>query len=153
MFEQILTALISGGAAAAVIGFLGKSWVEARVKASVEDEYKRQFELFSRGLDRKEKVELVAHVLAEFLKVPKGEPMSREQRLLQNRLSFMCAIWLPSHLAIELSKRLQNKPDAKTVFEIILLARKELLNDASLAVEHVTFWEPVLETRGDPVIR
>jgi hypothetical protein len=152
MLETIVTAVISSSIAAGLIGFLAKSWIEARVKASIEHEYKKQFELFSRDLDRKDKIELVAHLLAEYMKIPQGEQMPRDQRLLLNKLSFISTIWLPATLAIEVSKRIQNKPDAKTPFELMLLARKELLGDESLTVEHVTIWSPVLEQRGDPVL-
>ena len=152
MLSYVLTSILSSGVAATVIAFLGKAWIEARIKGAIEHEYRKQFELFSRELDRKEKVEVVAHLLAEFMKVPKGEQMPRDQRLLLNKLSFVSTVWLPSTLAIELSKRLQNLPDAKSPFELLLLARKELIGDESLRVEHVTFWSPTLEQRGDPVI-
>jgi hypothetical protein len=152
MFQIIITAVISSGITSVILGFLVKTWVEARIKASVEHEYKKQFELFSRGLDRKEKIELVAELIAEYLKIPKGEKMPREQRILLNKLSFKATLWLPPDLAVELSKRLQNKPDAKAPFELILMARKELIGDASLELNHVTFWSPHLEEHGDPVI-
>lgn len=132
MLETVLTSIVSSGVAALVIAFLAKSWIEARVKASIEHEYRKQFELFSRDLDRKDKIELVAHLLAEFIKIPQGEQMPRDQRLLLNRLSFASTIWLPPTLAIEVSKRLQNQPNAKSVFELMLMARKELLGNESL---------------------
>ena len=152
MLETVLTAIVSSGIAAVVIGFLAKSWIEARVKSSIEHEYKKQFALFSRDLDRKDKIELVAHLLAEFIKIPQGEQLPRDQRILLNKLSFMSTIWLPPTLAIEVSKRLQNQPNAKNVFELMLMARKDLLGDESLTVEHVTVWSPALEQRGDPVL-
>lgn len=152
MLETILTAVVSSSFAAGVIGLLARPWIETRVKSAIEHEYKQQFELFSRDLDRKDKIELVAHLLAEYTKTPQGEPLEREQRLLLNKLSFVSTIWLPAQLAIEVSKRLQNAKDAKTPYELMLLARKELLGDESLTVEHVTMWEPILEQRGDPVI-
>jgi hypothetical protein len=152
MLEALGVAILSSALTVAVLVFVGKGWFEARVKASIEHEYKKQFEVFSRDLDRKEKVELVADLMAEFLKVPKGERLDREQRLLLTRLSFRASLWLPGELAIELSKRLQNGPDAKSPFEILLMARKLLIGDESLGVEHITHWEPALEVRGDPLL-
>lgn len=152
MTETIITAVLSSGVAAIVLAFLGRTWIVARVKASIEHEYKKQFELFQRDLDRKQKIELVAELVAEYMKTPQGETMPREQRHLLNKLSFQATLWLPAELAIELSKRLQNQKDAKSPFDLILLARRLLSEDTTLGPEHVTFWSPELEQRGDPVI-
>lgn len=152
MLEVILAALASGGVSAGIVVFLARGWVEAKIKASIEHEYQKQLVLFQQELERKQKVALVAELVAEFIKIPQGEALPREQRHLLNKLSFQATLWLPRELAVELSKRLQNKPDAKSAFEIILLARKLLTDDVSLAPEHVTFWRPELEQRGDPII-
>jgi len=152
MLETILTAVLSSGVAVAAIAYLGRSWITARLKASIEHEYKQQFELFQRDLDRKQKIELVADLLAEYMKTPQGETMPREQRHLLNKLSFKATLWLPTELAIQLSKRIQNKHEAKRQIELVLLARQLLCNDSSLSPEHVTFWRPELEKKGDPVI-
>jgi len=152
MLEVLASAISSGAISAVVVVFLGRAWVEARIKGSIEHEYQKQLVLFQQELDRKAKVALVADLIAEFIKVPQGEPLPREQRHLLNKLSFQATLWLPPELAIELSKRLQNAPDAKNPFEIILLARRLLTDDASLEARHVTFWKPDLEQRGDPVL-
>jgi hypothetical protein len=152
MVEEILTAVLSSVATTAILVFLGKTWLETRLKSSIEHEYKKQFELFARELDRKEKVELVADLMAEYLKVPAGETVTREQRFLLTKLSFKSSLWLPAELSIELSKRLQNSPTAKTHAEILLMARKSLIGDESLRAEHITHWGTNLETKGDPVI-
>ncbi len=39
-----------------------------------------------------------------------------------------------------MSKRLQNKPDAKTSWELVLFARRLLTGDSALGVQHVTYW-------------
>jgi hypothetical protein len=152
MIEALGTALVSGAISAIIVVFLGRAWVEARIRGSIEHEYRKQLALFEQELDRKSKVALVADLIAEFIKVPKGEPLPREHRHRLNTLSFQATLWLPRELAIELSKRLQNAPDAKSPFEIILLARRLLTDDASLGPEHVTYWKPDLEQRGDPVV-
>jgi len=152
MLEVILVTLGSGGISAFIVVFLARTWVETRIKASIEHEYQKQFAIFQLELERKQKVELVADLIAEYIKVPQGEVLPREQRHVLNKLSFQATLWLPRELAVDLSKRLQNKPDAKSPFEIILLARKLLTDDASLAPEHITYWDPNLEKRGDPVI-
>jgi hypothetical protein len=152
MLEVLAAAISSGAISAAVVVFLGRAWVDARIKGSIEHEYRKQLVLFQQELDRKTKVALVADLMAEFIKVPQGEPLPREQRHLLNKLSFQATLWLPPELAIELSKRLQNASGAKSPFEIILLARRLLTDDASLEPGHVTFWRSDLEQRGDPVL-
>lgn len=151
MFEIVSSSILASICTIAVIGFLGRTWIQARLKASIEHEYKIQFELFQRELNQKQKVELVAELLAEYAKTPYGETVPREQRTLLNKLSFQASLWLPSELAIELGKRLQNKPDAKTPFELILIARRLLIGDASITVADVTWWDPSKEQRADPI--
>ena len=152
MFESIFTSVLAAVATVSVLAFLGKSWITARLKASIEQEYKKQFEFFKRELDQKQKVELVADLLAEYMKTPHGETVTREQRTLLNKLSLQASLWLPSELAIELSKRLQNRPDAKTPFDIILIARRELTGDTTITGDHVTLWDAQREQKADPIL-
>ena len=153
MIDTIIAAIISGGVAGSLVIFIAKSWLEARLKASIEHEYQKQLAMFERDLDRGEKIDLVADLLAEWLRIPKCEPIPRDQRTLLNKLSFRASLWLPADLAIELSKPLQNASDAKSPFDLLLLARKSLIRDSSLETKHLTFWKPELEERGDVVIK
>jgi hypothetical protein len=148
---DFLVALLGGATAGGVIVFLLKAWIEARVKSSIEHEYSQKLEVFRRELDQKQKVELMSELLAEWIAIPRGEPIPREKRTLLNRLSFQAALWLPPELAIELSKTIQLQPNAKSIFEIILLGRKVLTGDESLTPAHVTFWNANVEKKGDPL--
>ncbi|UTW04707.1 hypothetical protein KDX31_06825 [Amphritea atlantica] len=152
MLETIIAAVLSSGTCLAIVIFLSKSWVKERIKSSIQHEYKKQFELFSRELDQKEKVQMVAELFSEYLRTPYGEAITREQRNRLNYLSFQSSLWLPKDIATEISKRLQNKNDAKSVFEIILMAREALIGCSELELEHVTFWGHDKETKGDPVL-
>ena len=152
MWEAILAALMSTAATLAILGFVGKAWFEARLKASIEHEQRKQFEMFSRELNRKEKIELVAELLAEYMKTPHGEKLERQQRLLLNKLSLQSSLWLPPELAIELGKRLQNQSDAKTPFQLILLARKLLIGDEGISEKDVTIWDARQETSAPPIV-
>ena len=140
MFEVVGSSIFASICTTGILVFLGKAWIEARLKASIEHEYNKQFELFQRELNQKQKVELVADLLAEYLRTPKGEVVPREQRTLLNRLSFQATLWLPSELAKELGKRLQNAEDAKRPADLLLVARRLLINDTSLTVNNVTLW-------------
>ncbi len=133
--------------------FLAKTWIEARVAASIKHEYDQQLERYKRELDKRQKVELVAELFAEWIAVPRGEIVPKDRRTRMNQLSFAAAIWLPPNLVVEMSKALQLKPDAKSYFEVLLLARKELIGDESLKLEDITFWGADLETKSQPVIQ
>jgi hypothetical protein len=141
-----LQSLLAGGLGATITAFLFKTWIEARLVASITHEYNQLLERFK-------KVELVAELFAEWVAVPHGEPVPKEHRTRMNQLSFAASIWLPSAIVIEMSKTLQLKPDAKSPFEVLLLARKELLGDQSLMAEHITWWRAELEKRGDAVVQ
>ena len=149
MNETIFTAI---GASVLVNGsiiWLLKGWVTARLKASIDSEYKRQHELFTRKLDRIEKVEIVSDLLAEWIRYPPSENMSREDRTRLNKLSFKSSLWLRPELSKELAKVLQNKKDSKSIFEILLMARKDLIDDEEIGPKHVTIWGAEHETKAD----
>ncbi len=59
MLEVLATAISSGAISAVVVVFLGRAWVEARIKGSIEHEYQKQLVLFQQELDRKTKVALI----------------------------------------------------------------------------------------------
>jgi hypothetical protein len=147
-----LNSLLAGGVAGAVVAFLMKTWIEARVKATIQHEYDQRLEMFKRQLDERQKVALVSELLAEWIAIPKGEQIPKDRRTTLNRLSFEASLWLPPELAVELSKTIQTKPGAKNIFHILLLARKQLTGDESLSPEHITYWGSEFEKRGHPII-
>lgn len=151
--SDIVVALIAGAASGSAVAFLLKTWIEARLKASIQHEYNERLELFKRQLDERNKIALVSDLLAQWIAIPRGTALPKENRTELNRLSFEASIWLPPELAIELSRTLQLQPSAKSIFDLLLLARKQLTGDASLKPEHVTFWSHELESRGQTVIQ
>jgi hypothetical protein len=153
MIETFFAAVVGTSIAGAVIVFLAKTWIETRLKGSIKHEYDQKLEEFKQALEtsrlEKQKIELVSELIAEWMANPSGG-FSKEYRTRLNRLSFQASLWLPSPLAIELSKRLQNKRDAKTSWELVLFARHLLTGDSSLGVEHVTFWGSEFEKTPSP---
>ena len=141
-----LQSLLAGGLGGTIAAFLFKTWIEARVVASITHEYDQQLERFK-------KVEVVAELFAEWIAVPRGEVVPKGRRTRMNQLSFAASIWLPPTIVMEMSKTLQLKPGAKSFFEVLLLARRELLGDQSLTPEHITYWGAELEKKGQPVIQ
>lgn len=91
----VLSSLIGGGVAASLIIYFGRTWFETRLKAAIDFEYKKSFDLFQRQQNQKEKIEMVAELLAEYMRTPADEPVPREQRVLLNKLSLRSSLWLP----------------------------------------------------------
>jgi hypothetical protein len=148
-----LLAVLAGAVGGSVVAFLAKTWIQARLVASIKHEYDQHLERYKRELDKRQKIELVAELFAEWIAVPKGEVVPKERRTRMNQLSFAAAIWLPSDLVVEMGNTLQAKPGAKSYFDVLLLARKELAEDESLKAENITFWGADLEKKGQPVIQ
>ncbi len=149
MIETIISAVTASVIVNGILLFLIKEWLITRLKASIEAEYKKQHELFIRELDRKEKVEIISDLLAEWIRYPNGENLANEYRTNLNRLSFKCTLWLPPKLSKELAQALQRQDNAKNIFEILLMARKELIDDEELTAAHVTYWGVEKETQKD----
>jgi hypothetical protein len=149
MIETVISAVTASIIANGILLFLIKEWLTTRLKASIQAEYKQQHELFIRELDRKEKVEIISDLLAEWIKYPSGENLPNEYRTNLNKLSFKCTLWLPPKLSKELAQALQLQENAKNIFEILLMARKELIDDEELTAEHVTYWGIEKETQKD----
>lgn len=154
MIEAFFAALVGTSIAGVIVTFLAKGWIETRLKESIKHEYDQKLARFRQELEEeqlaKQRIALVAELIAEWMANPPGEIFSKDYRTRLNRLSFQASLWLPADLAIELSKRLQNKPDAKTSWELVLFARRLLTGDQSLEIKHVTFWGPEFEKARAP---
>jgi hypothetical protein len=145
--------LFAGVAGGTTVIFLARSWIEARLTASIKHEYDQQLENFKRELDKRQKVELLAEMFAEWPAIPPGEVMPKERRTRMNQLSFAAAIWLPASVVKEMGKVLQLDPSAKCFAEILLLARKELIGDESLSPQNISYWGVELEKKGQPLLQ
>lgn len=148
MLEELTKIFITSTLGGLASIFLLKTWLTARITHSIKNEYDRQLEVYKRELDRKQKIELVSELLAEWIKYPNGEAMPKDHRTKLNNLSFQACLWLPSDLAKELNKALQLRKDAKTIFEILLLARKLILDDENLPLDLTTYWGIDSEKNG-----
>ena len=156
IIETFFAAIAGTSLAGAIVVYLAKTWLETRLKESIKHEYDQKLEEFKQKLEasrlEKQKIELVSELIAVWMAYPQGEVFTKEHRTRLNQLSFQASLWLPGALAIELSKRLQNKPDAKSSWELILFARNLLTGDTSLSVGHVTFWAFDSEKRNPPSV-
>jgi len=150
--KEFTISFLTSSAVIVLAIFLLRNWLIARITNSIKSEYDHQLEIFKRQLDKKQKIELISELLAEWIKYPIGEPIPREQRTKLNKLSFQLTLWLPKGLAEEMNKTLQHQENAKTIFDILLLARKELFEEDALTAEFITFWSYELEQKSELVL-
>ncbi|MFC3032552.1 hypothetical protein ACFOEE_08480 [Pseudoalteromonas fenneropenaei] len=123
----------------AFVGYIFRSWIVERLKASIKHEYDlRMLEIESQREVRL-KGEIVAELLAEWIK----KNGSHDYHQL-NRLSFQAYLWLPKELAEDLSNSLAHKQGAKDVRLLLKEIRTYLQGeDDGLASWHViVFDEP-----------
>jgi hypothetical protein len=121
-----------------------------QIKSSIKHENDQHIELFKRNLDKRQKVEIVAELLSVWLAVARGETTTKEHRTRMNLLSFQATIWLPEKLAQELSKTLQDIPNAMSYSELLIFARQELSEKDGLTPLNVTYWPSSLEKQSRP---
>jgi hypothetical protein len=112
-----------------ILAFLTKTWIEKRIEFSIQHEYDRKLSKFEKDLDVRLRAELVADLMAEWIKKDLDY-----HRL--NQLSFQAFLWLPSQLARDLSSTLSHKPGADDLRSIIQKVRKHLLGEADDIESH-----------------
>lgn len=139
-FLTIAAAVTGTSVAAALLTWLFGKWIGARIDSSIKYEYD-QLKLEREGeLRRRERAQLVAELLAEWMATSPDGDMSAEQRKAINKLSFEATLWLPEEIAAQLSKVLQHDPTAPNQFELLLRVRTLLSGPHKLTIKDVTQW-------------
>jgi hypothetical protein len=148
----VIAALTGTTVAAAILAWLLSKWLGVRIESSIKYEYDRLKADRENDLKRRERAQLIAELLAEWLATGNGAPMTQAQRTKLNRLSFECTLWLPEDVAKELSRVLQHDPQAPNRFDLLLKVRALLSGPHSLTVKHITQWDSSkeLENYGLP---
>ncbi len=100
-----------------------KTWAEKRIEFSIKHVYDKKLVEFQNDVEIRLKAELIAELMAEWLKKPK-----QKDRL--NRLAFQAFLWLPPHLARDLASTLMLEAKSDDVPTIIQKVRKHLLGQA-----------------------
>ena len=108
-----------------IVAFLSKKWIEKRIECSIKHEYDKKLSKFENDLEVRLRAELVADLMAEWIK---DTDQLDYHRL--NQLSFQAFLWLPPQLARDLSCTLTHKPGSDDLRSIIQKVRKHLLGDA-----------------------
>lgn len=115
-----------------LLQFLASAVVTTRLTNSVKYEYDTklekmkldyatQLESFRLGQRNREKVTLVAELLAEYM-----DQKTRDMKRF-NRLAYECAMWLPASLQKKLAERLRLPPGSDRMFELLNSFRNHLL--------------------------
>ncbi|MBN2869930.1 MAG: hypothetical protein JXK04_03140 [Campylobacterales bacterium] len=128
-----------------VVGYLLRSWIIERLKASIKHEYDLKMLEVERQREIRLKGEIVSDLLAQWIR--KNGQLDYHEL---NRLSFQAFIWLPKTLAEKLSSSLSHQPGAQDLRDLIKEIRTYLQenDDGFKAKDVIVFNEP--DVRGIP---
>ena len=107
-----------------ILAFLSKAWIEKRIEFSIQHEYDKKLSKFESDLEIRLRAELVADLMAEWIKDTNQLDYHR-----LNQLSFQAFLWLPPQLARDLSNTLAHRSGADDLRSIIQKVRKHLLGE------------------------
>lgn len=138
---EIITILAGTGITATLFIWLAGKWIGSRIDSSIKHEYDKRKAEYESELRRRERAQLVAELLAEWMSTPPDDAMSPDQRKKLNKLSFEATLWLPEEIASELSQVLQHDPRAPNMFDLLLQVRTHLSGPHQLTIMNVTQWE------------
>lgn len=123
-FYSFASGAITTTSLVVVLAFLSKTWIEKRIEFSIQHEYDKKLSKFENDLEVRLRAELVADLMAEWIKDTKDLDYHR-----LNQLSFQAFLWLPPQLARDLSNTLAHKPGSDDLRSIIQKVRKHLLGE------------------------
>ncbi|MBF8643079.1 hypothetical protein [Pseudomonas luteola] len=140
-----VTTAIGAGVGTYILSIVGKSWFEARIKASIDHEYALKLESFKaellrqnaerademkRDLQIRDRAAKVAELMAEWYSWPDNYKQL-------NALTFEAFLWLPDDVLKDLSAVLSHDRDAPDVREVISKVRVHLLGRTSLKTDDI----------------
>jgi hypothetical protein len=123
-FYSFVAGAITTSFLVGVLAFLAKTWIEKRIEFSIQHEYDKKLSKFENDLEVRLRAELVADLMAEWIKDTKELDYHR-----LNQLSYQASLWLPPQLARDLSNTLAHKPASDDLRSIIQKVRKHLLGE------------------------
>ena len=139
-FWSFLYSLLGAGLGTFLIGFLGKTWVEHRLRASIDHEYSKDlervkddiirdqskaFEELRRELQIRDRAAKIADLISEWYSWPESQKQL-------NLLTFEAFLWLPDDILEDLSAVLSHAPDAPDVRQVLSKVRKHLIGSTNL---------------------
>jgi hypothetical protein len=146
--QTFISAFIGSIATVAILGVIGyllRSWIIERLKASIKHEYDLKILEVERQREIRLKGEIVADLLAQWIR--KNGTLDYHEL---NRLSFQAFIWLPKNLAEKLSNSLSHELGSQDLRDLIKEIRTYLQeeDDDFEAKDVIVFDE--LDIHGTP---
>lgn len=146
--QTIMISIISSISTLTIFGFAGflfRSWIIERLKASIKHEYTLKMLEVEHEREIRLKGEIVSELLAQWIR--KNGNIDYYEL---NRLSFQAFIWLPKNLAEKLSSALSHQPGSKDLRSLIKEIRIYLQenDDGFKAKDVIVFNEP--DIHGTP---
>jgi len=144
--EQFFIAIISSVSTISILGLVGyifRSWITERLKASIKHEYDLKILEVQRQKEIRLKSEIVSELLAQWIR--KNGKLDYHEL---NKLSFQAFIWLPKDIAEELSNSLAHKPGAQDLRALIKNIRTYLQgeDDGFKSKDVIVFDEPAIHS-------
>lgn len=139
-FWPFMCSIFGAGLGTFLVGFLGKTWVENRVKASIDHEYAksleqikdeiirdqaRSFEELKRELQIRDRAAKIADLISEWYSWPESQKQL-------NLLTFEAFLWLPDEILEDLSAVLSHSPGAPDVRQVLSKVRNHLIGETNL---------------------
>lgn len=119
-----------------ILQFLLANWIRIRLEQSIRHDYDKELEDYKFSQLQRKKAESVANLFSHWIKyrgkenslLSKKEQFEYYENL--NKMSIEISLWIKDEVLLtDIMGRLQNKPDAKTVHELVGEVRKLILND------------------------
>lgn len=130
-FGSFISGAITTTTLIGILAFLAKTWIDKRIEFSIQHEYDKKLSKLENDLEVRRRAELVADLMAEWIKDTKELDYHR-----LNQLSFQAFLWLPPQLARDLSDALAHEPGSDDLRSIIHKVRKHLLGESDNLEAH-----------------
>ncbi|NIE95621.1 hypothetical protein F3J02_03840 [Acinetobacter sp. Tr-809] len=144
--ESLLIEILKGFGVSAVsvvmvlgLLMLSKEALISRLTKSIEHEYAVKLEDFKFQLEAKKKAELVAKLLAHWIRFP-------EDQEELNRMALECFLWLPDKIASDLSDLLAHNREHEVSIRSVIISIRQLLNNGNKEYMNLKDYEVILFT-------
>lgn len=111
--------------------WIKKEWLIARLTKSIEHEYATKLEEYKYQIEVKRKAELVAKLLAEWLR-------ESPDRFELNKMAFESYLWLPDDIAKNLTDLLAHKKVDEITVKTVLIDIRKHLNEGNRKYKGLT---------------
>ncbi|MFZ2500525.1 MAG: hypothetical protein WAW90_00885 [Minisyncoccia bacterium] len=133
---NVLIGTISVSFLLGVAVWLAKNWISARIDKSIQHAYDKQLEDYKLSRLQRQKAELIAKLFSKWIKYQgREEIILNKAELIDyyhelNQVSLEFSLWMEDiGILNDVMARLQNKKEARTVYDVMGDVRKLLLEN------------------------